>query len=157
MAEKKAGNSRQPSRIAFLFDDAKPIDIAFALLASLCIIFSALWLCAFFLGRHSVEIPKPLTNLISGSKKYFLGAGTAGTLALRKWFYKTPAPNYIPHIVLFTGCETLLVVLFGVLFFRPVQVLVPGKSVLANATPTIEPRPAKMQEDKTTIRRTRPS
>jgi hypothetical protein len=86
-----------------------PLDTLFILFASVFLLLLLLWI---LYGDRYGHLPGWVEDSVKGIwSKVIVGAGAAGTLALRKWLYKsTPSPNYLLWI------PGITILLIGTLF-----------------------------------------
>ena len=112
-----------------------PLDAIFILFASVALTVLILSFSAVRGAQPFQNIPGWLVSAVSNFwNRLFVGAGTLGTLGLRRWFDRSPAPNYLIWIPVFT------VGLLAAVLFSAALVIPPPASML-NAS-IEEPRPA---------------
>ena len=112
---------RTPANRGITGANPTPLDSLFILFASVFLLLLLLWIASQLAGRDLfTQLPPWVNDVVKGIwSKVIVGTGTAGTLALRKWLYKsTPSPNYLLWIPGFT--------IFFMLALFLVKLLVPA-------------------------------
>src|ERR1700693_2569867 len=96
-----------------------PLDVIFILFASVALVVLILSFTAVRGTQPFQNIPNWLISAVSNVwSRFFLGAGTLGSLGLRKWLDRSPAPNYLIWIPAFT-VGLLAATLFSVALVIP--------------------------------------
>jgi hypothetical protein len=110
-----------------------PLDVIFILFASVALVVLILSFSPVRGAEPFQNIPDWLVKAVSNFwNRLFVGAGALGSLALRKWIDRSPAPNYLVWISVFT------VGVLGAMLFSAALAIPPPAAIL---TATIdEPR-----------------
>jgi hypothetical protein len=83
--------------------NATPLDVIFILFASVALVVLILSFSPVRGFQPFQNIPAWLVKAVSNFwNRMFVGAGALGSLALRKWLDRSPAPNYLVWISVFT-------------------------------------------------------
>lgn len=96
-----------------------PLDVTFILFASIALVVLILSFAPVRGAQPFQNIPGWLVGAVSSFwNRLFVGAGALGSLALRKWIDRSPAPNYLVWISVFT-VGLLAAVLFSAALVIP--------------------------------------
>jgi hypothetical protein len=104
-----------------------PLDVIFILFASVALVVLILSFSAVRGAQPFQNIPDWLVGAVSSVwNRLFIGAGAVGSLGLRKWIDRSPAPNYLIWISGLTA-GLLVAVLFSV------AIIIPPPAAVLNA------------------------
>ena len=102
-----------------------PLDVIFILFASVALVVLILSFSPIRGSQPFQNIPDWLVKAVSNFwNRLFVGTGALGSLALRKWLDRSPTPNYLIWISVFT------VGLFGAVVYSATKIIPPPATIL---------------------------
>ncbi|MFZ0818238.1 MAG: hypothetical protein WAM78_22110 [Candidatus Sulfotelmatobacter sp.] len=129
-------NRQSPAR-----NNPTPLDAIFILFASVALVVLILSFSPVRGAQPFQNLPGWLISAVSNFwSRLFVGAGTLGTLGLRKWLDRNPAPNYLVWIPVFTVGLLAAVLFSTAIIIPPPPVLLNGSIDAPKAGQTVSRR-----------------